>query len=147
MKITYIKSKDTETIDVPELTERVGNILNKYLDDNNELLFNSYVTGDRIEGESEEIFLFMDEETSNNLVNFYRDYNLLIDYKDITLDVKIGQCDIKSFKEHFNKKEGCEFNYSLLETFLNTHMTRDDVLDKIYASGSKSLTELDTELL
>jgi hypothetical protein len=147
MKITYIKSKNTETIEVPELTEKIGSILSKYLDDDNELLFDSYVTGDRIEGDSEEIFLFMDEETSNNLVNFYRDYNLLIDYKDITMDVKIGKCDIKSFQEHFNKKEGCEFNYNLLETFLNTHMTRDDVLDKIYASGSESLTESEKKLL
>jgi hypothetical protein len=147
MKITYIKSKDTETINVPELKEKVGNILNKYLDDKNELLFDSYVAGNRIEGVSEEAFLFMDEETTNNLINCYRDYNLLIEYKDITHEVKTESCDLEEFKNIFYHNKQSECNIILLNNFLKRNMTYDDVLDKISIHGYDYLNEHEKKIL
>lgn len=147
MRITYIKTKNTENLNIPELSEKIGNILSKYLNENNELDSDCYVCIDETNGITEENFMFMDAETTNNIINFYREYNFLIEYKDITDEVKNGVCEIGDFKKHFNYLDECKLNTQLLDRFLQENMTTDDVLDKIYTHGINHLTELDKKLL
>lgn len=147
MKVTYIKTKNTENLNVPELVESVGEILSKYLNQEGELDDDCFVCINGTEGETEENFMFMDEETTNNLIEFYREYNFLIEHKDITLDVKNGSCEMNDFKKCFNDKDSSDINVKVLHTFLQKNMTTNDVLDKISAYGLDRLTESDKKLL
>jgi len=147
MKATYFKTKNTSSIIIPEFLDIIGDILSKYTNEDGELFFDCYVMGTEIDNVSEEWFSFMDDETTNRLIDFYKEYNLLIEVKDITLDIKCGVCEIEEFKKQFNPLDICTMNCDIVELFLEKHMTSDDVLEKISRCGVESLNLNDKNLL
>ena len=90
MKATYFKIVDTNILDVTEFSEIMFDIIKAYLTEDNKLKYESYVVGTLVDGVSEEFFTFMDSETTDKLISFFSEYNIMLDCKDITSDIKNG---------------------------------------------------------
>jgi hypothetical protein len=147
MKATYFKIVDTNILDVPEFSEIMFDIIKAYLTEDNKLKYESYVVGTLVDGVSEEFFTFMDSETTDKLISFFSEYNIMLDCKDITSDIKNGNCELEEFKKQFNPLSECTLNADLVERFVKENMTKDDVLDKILSCGISSLNQYDKSIL
>jgi len=155
MKASYIKTKNTNDLilTVPELTSMYYDIVSKYIDDDG-YKYESYVSvvnfdenGEFIEDNLfEEGFMFMDEETTSNVISFLSEYGLLVEYKDITNEVKHFKCEMDVFKKTFDLEVSMS-NIDVLYTFITEYTTSDDILEKVKLYGKDSLIEFDLDIL
>lgn len=147
MKVTYIKTKDTE-LDIPEYTEELTRLFGMYLEEGFSIENGMYliISSDDNKNESEYI-LFSDDKICNDFTSMFSKFNLLIDTKDITIEVKSDKCDIPLFIKSFESEESSPYDRFELDNYLELYTSKDDILDKINIYGIDHLTEQDKELL
>lgn len=151
MRVTYVKTKDTD-LDIPEYIEECNSIFGKYLADGLPLICSSIEDGiylsisDDYENEVEYI-VFADDRFTNDFISMFSKFNLLIDTKDITGEVRSNMCMHPTFTKLFKSKDSAYRETSELEIYLDLYTTSDDILDKINIYGIDFLTETDKQLL
>lgn len=103
-------------------------------------------------GDNEKGFIFCDEYTHKKNIESL-DYLISkfdgVSYKlvDVTLDVKLGRCELPKFIEIF-KSEDSDFDHICnLDDYLDVHVTHDDVLIKIHEMGINSLSDKELNIL
>ena len=151
MRVTYVKTKDTD-LDIPEYIEECNRVFGKYLADGLPLTCSSIEDGiylsisEDYENEVEYI-VFADDKFTNDFISIFSKFDLLIDTKDITGEVKSNMCTHPTFTKLFKSEDSTYRETSELEIYLDLYTTSDDILDKINIYGIDFLTENDKQLL
>jgi len=151
MKVTYVKTKDTD-LDIPEYIEEGNRVFEKYLVSGLPLTCSSIEDGMYLsiseDDENEvEYIVFADDKFTNGFISMFSKFNLLIDTKDITTEVKSNMCTLPIFTKLFKSEDSSYREKSELEIYLDLYTTSDDILDKINIYGIDCLTEKDNQLL
>ena len=146
MKVTYIKTKDTE-FDIPEYTEELNRLFGEYLEEGFSIENGMYLIISNDDKDETEYILFADDKILDTFTSMFIKFDLLIESKDITIDVKSGKCNIPLFIESFEDEDSSPYDRFELDTYLELYTSKDDILDKINIYGIDHLTEQDKELL
>ena len=145
MRVTYIKTKDTK-FDVPEYNIEADKFLNKFAGKFT-VSKGMFIIIDTITDDITEYIIFADEIDTETFLSIFIKFDLLIEVKDITLEVKSNKCELPLFIKSF-QSEDSEFNSVCeLEDYLELHLSSDDILEKISIYGIDTLTEKDKMLL
>ncbi len=145
MRVTYIKTKDTK-FDVPEYNIEADKFL-KQFSGRFTVAKGMFIVIDTITDDITEYIVFADEIDTNIFISIFIKFDLLIEVKDITLEVKSNKCEVPLFIKSF-QSEDSEFNSVCeLEDYLELHLSSDDILEKISIYGIDTLTEKDKMLL
>jgi hypothetical protein len=101
--------------------------------------FSSKIAFDLVDG-YETVFCFIENYKCEKLIEIFKKYDVLVEYKDITEDVLFGFNQINDIecRETFNK---------LNSDFLLGNLSIDIILDKINKFGINSLSDIDKKLL
>jgi hypothetical protein len=98
-------------------------------------------------GEYEYLYLFMNQEELNSFIGLLLDKDMTIyskkDYTDEMVSIVVND-KIDNFKEEFDSSFDID---SLVKSFYEMSITKDNILDKITVSGIKSLNNNDYEVL
>jgi hypothetical protein len=133
--IYFFKIKLITELD--ELSDCGADIISEIGEDFGDFIaFNEY-------DEYEIIFCFLEDYKIHSLLNIFEKHGLLIESKNITSSVLMSRFKNELFEEIFQVEE---FN-KMLENFLLSNLTINNVLDKINEQGIDSLTETDKIIL
>jgi hypothetical protein len=98
-------------------------------------------------GEYEYLYLFMNQEELNSFIGLLLDKDMTIyskkDYTDEMVSIIVNN-KIHDFKEEFESSFDID---TLVKSFYETTITKDNILDKISLNGIKSLNDYDYEVL
>jgi hypothetical protein len=98
-------------------------------------------------GEYEYLYLFMNQEELNSFIGLLLDNDMTIyskkDYTDEMVSIIVNN-KIDDFKKEFESSFDID---TLVKSFYETSITKDNILDKISLSGIKSLNDNDYEVL
>ena len=139
--VTLLKIKNDQT------NESISNIFELFIDNFGFDASERLLVNDADNGESEEIYLFLEPYQVNGLINLFLENKVTIYSKaDVTNQFieMINSNQINDFKSNF----GPEYNTDeLIKEFTVNHITQDMVLEKITNIGISALTETDYIIL
>jgi len=139
--VTLLKIKNDQT------NENISNIFELFIDNFGFDASERLLVNDADNGESEEIYLFLEPYQVNGLINLFLENKVTIYSKaDVTNQFieMINSNQINDFKSNF----GPEYNTDeLIKEFTVNHITQDMVLEKITNIGISALTETDYIIL
>lgn len=139
--VTLLKIKNDQT------NENISNIFELFIDNFGFDASERLLVNDADNGESEEIYLFLEPYVVNGLINLFLENKVTIYSKaDVTNQFieMINSNQINAFKSKF----GPEYNTDeLIKEFSVNHITQDMILEKITNIGISSLTETDYIIL
>jgi hypothetical protein len=161
MKVKYIKVSDSQ-LEVPEHSAEFERLFGDLWREGFSIEDGMYVVmEDNIEEKTTEYILFADDKHYEDFVGMFNKFNLLIESRDITLEVKSKKCEIPLFIKYFKtsreEREELEVVKSEItsgycldsahEQYLFYYTKVDDVLDKIKVYGIESLDDNDNRVL
>jgi len=152
MKVTYIKTKETDFDDL-EYQEDLKRLFSKYFKEDDLVISFSIEEGFYIsfseDYDKKEVhcIIFADDKLTNDVIYIFSNSNFLIDKRDITIEVKSNMCMVPAFIKLFKSEDSDRREKSQLEVYLDLYTTKDDILDKINIYGIDFLTEKDKKLL
>jgi len=139
--VTLLKIKNDQT------NENISNMFENFIDNFGIDASERLLVNDADNGESEEIYLFLEPHEVNGLVNLFLENKVTIYSKsDVTNQLidMINSNQIEAFKGNF----GPEYNTDeLIKEFTVNHVTQDMILEKITNIGISALTETDYIIL
>jgi hypothetical protein len=139
--VTLLKIKNDQT------NENISNIFELFIDNFGFDASERLLVNDADNGESEEIYLFLEPYQVNGLINLFLENKVTIYSKaDVTNQFieMINSNQINDFKSNF----GPEYNTDeLIKEFTVNHITQDMILEKITNIGISALTETDYIIL
>jgi hypothetical protein len=98
-------------------------------------------------GEYEYLYLFMNQEELNSFIGLLLDKDMTIyskkDYTDEMVSIIVNN-KIHDFKEEFESSFDID---TLIKSFYETSITKDNILDKINLNGIKYLNDYDYKVL
>jgi hypothetical protein len=96
------------------------------------------------EGDLNIMFCFLNDFDLYKLINIFEKYDILIEYKDVTSDIILGNTNMVYYDvEIFSN----EYFIKLVKLFSMDNLTIDMILDKININGMDSLSEIDKNIL
>lgn len=139
--VTLLKIKNDQT------NENISNIFELFIDNFGFDASERLLVNDADNGESEEIYLFLEPYEVNGLINLFLENKVTIYSKaDVTNQFieMVNSNQINAFKSNF----GPEYNIDeLIKEFTVNHITQDMILEKITNIGISALTKTDYIIL
>jgi len=135
----------TEKVKDPKLEQEIGRellFLIKSLMSQKEA--NSYIVISDEDEKEDDIFLFLNETKTLQIIDFLISKSVLKSSKEISMDILMDRVKSDSFKNVFSIEER---HTIILDKFIAKNLTIDLVLDKINERGIESLNKIDYYVL